>query len=66
MKSNTRRIFTILLSIMLIVTYMIPGSVFAESSFVQDGSDEVLAEEADRATEEILSEDILDGMIELF
>ena len=57
MKRSTKRIATILLSIMLIVTYMIPGSVFADSSFAQDGSDEVLAEEADRATEEILSED---------
>ena len=32
MKKNTRKILTILLSVMIVLTYMVPGSVFADST----------------------------------
>ena len=53
MKKSGKRILTILLSIMIIMTYMVPGSVFADTAVDSDESATVEVHEHNHANEEL-------------
>ena len=57
MKKSGKRILTILLSIMIIMTYMVPGSVFADTAGASEESATAEVHEHDHAIEELTEGD---------
>ena len=53
MKKSVKRILTIVLSIMIIMTYMIPGSVFADTALDLNETANAEVQEPDQANEEL-------------